>query len=359
MVSIRFASPRCQTWPASPRFVAIRGRHDSLVPRRATKRGRIVRKRSRSPRSLPTPDTHTLPDSHQPDLADLLGGPRQAAGGDLAELPGGPHRSAGGTLPSLLEQCYPAWARFASPRSRLAWARFSVQRIARPSRRRRSSAHRRTCPAPPTLPRRRAASATTSLRRPPVGARLCGPADVSLAARREPASWSRTHAAPAPPNVASRPRARRKPPRAGRKPSFRRTTSLLAPRHLQLDRLCCTFTHFDAGLIQSPRGSARRPLCLPTQAPRLPPNRPGPFNALVAAEQARQHHRYTHRRTVSATPSLHSDWPIAGSPRLYQRPVRRPQPASQTLHRPHYSVGLDADGPPGRPRLPSPRTVTR
>ena len=95
MVSIRFASPRCQTWPASPRFVAIRGRHDSLVPRRATKRGRIVRKRSRSPRSLPTPDTHTLPDSHQPDLADLLGGPRQAAGGtspscrgDLTDLPG-------------------------------------------------------------------------------------------------------------------------------------------------------------------------------------------------------------------------------------------------------------------------------
>ena len=95
MVSIRFASPRCQTWPASPRFVAIRGRLDSLVPRRATKRGRIVRKRSRSPRSLPTPDTHTLPDSHQPDLADLLGGPRQAAGGtspscrgDLTDLPG-------------------------------------------------------------------------------------------------------------------------------------------------------------------------------------------------------------------------------------------------------------------------------
>jgi len=113
MVSIRFASPRCQTWPASPRFVAIRGRHDSLVPRRATKRGRIVRKRSRSPRSLPTPDTHTLQDSQQPDLADLLGGPRQAAGGDLAELPGGPHRSAGGNFAK-----YPGTVRSARHASR-------------------------------------------------------------------------------------------------------------------------------------------------------------------------------------------------------------------------------------------------
>ena len=57
--------------------------------------------------------------------------------------------------------------------------------------------------------------------------------------------------------------------------------------------------------VSTRRGSARRPLCLPTQAPRLPPNRPGPFNAVAAAEQARL--GYTNAQSVARSrPRRHS-----------------------------------------------------
>ena len=91
MVSIRFASPRCQTWPASLRLAAIRGRLDSLVLRLATKRGRIVRKRSRSPVRYQR-RTHTL-------CRTATSRTSPTCWGDLVKLPGGPRRAAGGTSP--------------------------------------------------------------------------------------------------------------------------------------------------------------------------------------------------------------------------------------------------------------------